>query len=117
MPVYNTTHIVPEPEDHKDSFGAAVAINQKYLVVGDFLANRVIIYTRHNSGQWTRSKQVVPPKNSIPDQVGWGFGEKVQLEGDYLIVGEDQRRVIRPIEDREEFNSFPLTAVTAIDTS
>ena len=29
----------------------------------------------------------------------------------------DQRRVIRPIQDRNEFNSFPLTAVTAIDTS
>ena len=32
------------------------------------------------------------------------------------IRGEDQRRVIRPIEDRDEFNSFPLIAVTAIDS-
>ena len=32
------------------------------------------------------------------------------------IRGEDQRRVIRPIQNRDEFNSFPLTAVTAIDT-
>ena len=31
------------------------------------------------------------------------------------IRGEDQRRVIRPIEDINEFNSFPLTAVTTID--
>ena len=28
----------------------------------------------------------------------------------------DQRRVIRPIDNINEFNSFPLTAVTAIDT-
>ena len=32
------------------------------------------------------------------------------------IRGEDQRRVVRPIEDINEFNNFPLTAVTAIDT-
>ena len=32
------------------------------------------------------------------------------------IRGEDRRRVIRPIQDRAEFNSFPLTAVTAVDT-
>ena len=31
------------------------------------------------------------------------------------IRGEDQRRVVRPIEDINEFNSFPLTTVTAID--
>jgi len=83
MPVYNMTRIIPESEDNTDTFGAAIAINQKYLAVGDYEANRVIIYTRDNSGQWIRTNQILPPKNSLPDQIGSGFGEQVQLEGDF----------------------------------
>ncbi|MEO0834408.1 MAG: hypothetical protein AAFY16_00105 [Cyanobacteria bacterium J06642_3] len=86
MPVYNITRIVPEPEDNRDTFGAAIAINQKYLAVGDYEINRVIIYTRDNSGQWVRSKQVLPPKNSLPDEIDLGFGKEVQLEGDFLLI-------------------------------
>ena len=103
MPVYNITRIIPEPEDNRDTFGAAIAINQKYLAVGDFLANRVIIYTRDNSGQWTRSKQVLPPNNSIPDQVGFGFGEQVQLEGNFLLVTALVMQQVKNVTNPEEF--------------
>ncbi|MEM8719427.1 MAG: hypothetical protein AAGE84_08965 [Cyanobacteria bacterium P01_G01_bin.39] len=86
MPVYNITRIVPEPEDNRDTFGAAIAINQKYLAVGDYETNRVIIYTHDNSGQWVRNKQVLPPNNSLPDEIDLGFGKEVQLEGDFLLI-------------------------------
>lgn len=103
MPVYNITRIIPEPEDNRDTFGAAIAINQKYLAVGDYDANRVIIYTRDNSGQWIRSKQVLPPKNSLPSQVGSGFGEQVQLEGDFLIVTALVMQQVKDVTNPEEF--------------
>ncbi|MEM7590681.1 MAG: hypothetical protein AAF383_04040 [Cyanobacteria bacterium P01_A01_bin.83] len=103
MPVYNITRIIPEPEDNRDTFGAAIAINQKYLAVGDYEANRVIIYTRDNSGQWNRSKQVLPPKNSLPERVGLGFGEQVQLEEDFLIVTAHTTKKIKNVTNPEEF--------------
>ena len=103
MPIYNITRIIPEPEDNRDTFGAAIAINQKYLAIGDYDANRVIIYTRDNSGQWNRSKQVLPPKNSLPDKVGSGFGEQVQLEEDFLIVTALVMQQVEDVTNPEEF--------------
>ena len=106
MPVYNITRIIPEPEDNRDTFGAAIAINQKYLAVGDYDANRVIIYTRNNSGQWIRSKQVLPPKNSLPDNVGSGFGEQVQLEGNFLLVTALVMQQVKDVTNPEEFTEL-----------
>ena len=106
MPVYNITRIIPEPEDNRDTFGAAIAINQKYLAVGDYDANRVIIYTRNNSGQWIRSKQVLPPKNSLPDKVGSGFGEQVQLEGNFLLVTALVMQQVKDVTNPEEFTEL-----------
>ena len=104
MPIYNITRIIPEPEDNRDTFGAAIAINQKYLAVGDYDANRVIIYTRDNSGQWIRSKQILPPKNSLPDEIDLGFGKEVQLEGDFLFVSTHTAKKIKNITNPEEFH-------------
>jgi len=103
MPIYNITRIIPEPEDNRETFGAAIAINQKYLAVGDYEANRVIIYTRDNSGQWIRSKQVLPPKNSIPDRIGFGFGIGVQLEENFLIVTTSLEEKTNKIANTEGF--------------
>ncbi len=103
MPVYNITRIIPEPEDNRDTFGAAIAINQKYLAVGDYEANRVIIYTRDNSGQWSRTKVVLPLKNSIPERVGRGFGIEVQLEGNFLIVTASLEENTNEIANTEGF--------------
>ena len=104
MPIYNITRIIPEPEDNRDTFGAAIAINQKYLAVGDYEANRVIIYTRDRSGQWIRSKQILPPKNSLPDEIDLGFGKEVQLEGDFLFVSTHTAKKIKNITNPEEFH-------------
>ncbi|MEO0926396.1 MAG: hypothetical protein AAFY63_11065 [Cyanobacteria bacterium J06643_13] len=106
MPIYNITRIIPEPEDNRDTFGAAIAINQKYLAVGDYDANRVIIYTRDNSGQWIRTNQILPPKNSLPDEVDLGFGKQVQLEENFLIVTTWTTKKIKKVTNPEEFNKF-----------
>lgn len=70
-----------------DSFGSSLAINKKYLAVGDSDANHVIIYKRNESGRWIRLKEISPPKNSIPDRIGHGFASKsLDLYGDTLII-------------------------------
>ncbi|MGL5807117.1 MAG: hypothetical protein ACRC11_17040, partial [Xenococcaceae cyanobacterium] len=58
--------------------GSSIAIDNKYLAIGDYLVNRVVIYTSDNSSQWSRSKIVLPPKDFIPDRVGYGFGNELQ---------------------------------------
>lgn len=103
MPISNIVCITPEPEDNYDSFGCSIAINNKYLAIGDYLANRVVIYTRDNSGQWSRSKIVVPPKDSIPDKVGCGFGFQFQLDGDFLIISVSVSENIKNVTNPEEF--------------
>jgi len=35
-----------------NSFGSSIAINDKYMTVGDFNANRVVIYQRDSRDQW-----------------------------------------------------------------
>lgn len=72
--------------DDSINFGSSVAINNKYLAVGDPTANYVVIYTRDNSGKWLRTQEISPPINSIPDQVGRGFGSNLQLDGDVLAI-------------------------------
>ncbi len=81
----NQTCLTSEPGDSV-SFGFSVAINDKYLAVGDPTANHVAIYTRDNQGKWLRSKEIVPPVDSIPDKIGRGFGRDLQLDGDVLVI-------------------------------
>lgn len=106
MPISNIVCITPEPEDNYDSFGFSIAINKKYLAIGDYLANRLVIYTRDNSGQWNRSKIVVPPKDSIPERVGYEFGYDLQLDGDFLIIST--------LEERYLINLYSQTEVKPI---
>jgi hypothetical protein len=105
MPISNITCITPEPDDNYDSFGCSIAINNKYLAVGDYLANRVVIYTRDLSGQWSRSKIILPPKDSIPDRVGHGFsyGAQLQLDEDFLIISASVAENTRNVTNLEGF--------------
>ncbi|MBE9171335.1 hypothetical protein IQ238_28860 [Pleurocapsales cyanobacterium LEGE 06147] len=105
MPISQITCITPEPEDNYDSFGCSIAINNKYLAIGDYLANRVVIYTRDNYGQWSRSKIVVPPKDALPERVGYGFGygDRLQLDGDFLIISASVAEDIRNVTNLEGF--------------
>lgn len=103
MPISDVVWITPEPDDIYDSFGSSVAINNKYLAVSDFIANRVVIYTHNHSGQWSRSKILLPPTDSIPDQIGYGFGKELQLEGDFLIISASVEKNIKNVTNLKGF--------------
>ncbi|NJL53518.1 MAG: hypothetical protein HC930_17550 [Hydrococcus sp. SU_1_0] len=76
--IYSATSVTcleSKPEDTYN-FGQALAINDNYIAVGDPEANRVAIYSYDESqNKWSRAREIYPPKNSIIDQVGSGFGK------------------------------------------
>lgn len=104
MPISHITCITPEPEDNFDSFGSSIAINDKYIAVGDFIANHVVIYTQNNSGRWDRTKVIFPPKDSVPDRVNYGFGKELQLDGNFLIVSASVMREAERVTNPEGFH-------------
>ena len=67
---------LPEAGD-TNSFASSVAVNDKYLVVGDPGANRVVVYQKDTEGQWHREREIYPPENSIPYEAGNGFGRNL----------------------------------------
>ena len=81
----NKTCFFPEAND-SHYFGCSVVINGKYLAVGDIGANKVIIYTSNDSGQWNRTKEILPPKNLVLDREDSIFGNGLELDGDVLTI-------------------------------
>lgn len=69
-----------------NSFGSSVAINDKYMAVGDPNANRTVIYQRDSRNQWYRSRVIYPPENSLVFEAGRGFGRILGLSGNILMV-------------------------------
>ena len=86
----NKTCFYTEPGD-TNSFGSSVAINDKYLAVGDSNANRVVIYQRNLQDQWRRNRIIFPPENSLPHKAGRGFGRNLSLDGNILMVNSVTR--------------------------
>lgn len=88
--IYSATSLTcleSKPEDSLH-FGQALAITDKYIAVGDPEANRVAIYSYKESEQkWSRTREIYPPKNSIIDQVGSGFGKYLVFNHNQLIIG------------------------------
>ena len=76
---------LPEPGD-TNSFASSVAVNDKYLVVGDSGANRVVVFQKNTQGQWYRDREIYPPENSIPYERSNGFGINLMLGENALIV-------------------------------
>ena len=74
------------PND-SDSFGNSLATSDNYLAVGDYKANRVVIYNRNKHGKWLRTQEIEPPKDSIAYKVGFGFGFDVALDQSILVIG------------------------------
>ncbi|MBE9046211.1 hypothetical protein IQ255_17665 [Pleurocapsales cyanobacterium LEGE 10410] len=95
-------------------FGFSVAINERYLAVGDFNANRVSIYTRDNSDQWTKSRYISPPTNSVPHRVGRGFGRNLQLDDDILLIGASTRQSTKDVANLEEFQFVDESSATFV---
>lgn len=96
----------PEPDD-SGYFGSSVVVNDKYLAVGDTGANRVIIYTRDAFGQWLRTKEILPPVDSVPYKVGHGFGRDLQLDGNVLVIGAITQQRTSEVTNPENFQ--PIT--------
>lgn len=102
MPISRITCITSEPEKNDDMFGSSIAINNKYLAIGNYMTNRVVIYTRNHSDQWIKTSQVSPPKDSIPDQVGYGFSDQLQLDGNFLIINSSDERYLINLDTETE---------------
>ena len=81
----NRVCLTPEPGD-SNFFGNSVAINENYLAVGDLGANKVVIYTLDNYGQWSRAREIVPPADLAFDREGFMFGGGLELDGDVLTI-------------------------------
>lgn len=89
----------PEPHDH--SFGSDFVINNKYLAVGDIGANKVIIYTLDDSGQWSRTREILPPVDFVLN-VESIFGNGLELDGDVLTISA---RIRNPDVARDSLSS------------
>ncbi|MGL5806743.1 MAG: hypothetical protein ACRC11_15120, partial [Xenococcaceae cyanobacterium] len=109
----NQTCLTPEPND-SSSFGLSVTINEKYVAVGDPMANYVIIYTRDNTGQWVRTKEISPPKDSTPYKVGSGFGRDLQLDGDVLVIGAYTQQDTKDVTNPEDFQERTILVSTFV---
>ena len=81
----NKTYFFPEPDDSQ-YFGFSVAINKKYLVVGDIGKSKVIIYISDDSGRWSRDREIQPPVNIAFDGRDSIFGNSLELDGDILTI-------------------------------
>jgi len=71
---------------NNDGFGFAIAVNDKYLAITELHKNRVAVYSRDNSGQWVKSQEIEPPKDSIHGKIDNSFGRGLQLDGDVLAI-------------------------------
>jgi hypothetical protein len=80
--------------------GESLTANQKYLAVGDSGANRVIVYKRTASQQWTKIHTILPPKNSLIDKIGRGFGYRLALTGDTLVIGAYASKQSPPAQEQ-----------------
>ena len=94
---------LPEPGD-TNFFASSVAINDKYLVVGDISANRIVVFQKNTQGQWYRDREIYPPENSILYQAGNGFGKNLRLDKNSLLT--DASSIIR-INKTAPFNIVP----------
>ena len=98
----NQICFLPKPGD-SHSFASSVAINDKYLVVGDPGANRIVVYQKNAQDRWYREREIYPPENSVPYQAGNGFGRNLRLDKNTLLADTSS---IEPIQ-----KNLPITAV------
>ena len=86
MPTSAKICLSSEPGDSR-SFGNALAIDGKYLAIGDPEANRVVLYYQQAYGEWSRAQEIYPPPGSPTATVGSGFGYDLSLGGNVLVIG------------------------------
>ncbi|WP_435335525.1 hypothetical protein [Haloarchaeobius sp. TZWWS8] len=81
-----------------NTFGRAVALDETTLVVGygEFeggLERTAYVFERGSCGEWVM-QQTVSPSIGFPD-VAEGFGKSIVVEGDWMIIGAPEARVMR----------------------
>ena len=110
--IYSATSVTcleSKPEDSFD-FGKALAINDSYIAVGDPKANRVAIYSYDEAKKkWSRTREIYPPKNSIIDRVGYGFGSSLVFHQNQLIIGAYSPPKTSTFDDDPESDQYKLT--------
>ena len=81
-----------------DQFGWSVSIDGDYAIVGadqedgtGFLFGAAYIYNRTGLNTWDAGVKIVAPDAADGDIFGWS----VSIDGDYAIVGADQKNVFR----------------------
>ncbi|MDJ0631998.1 MAG: hypothetical protein QNJ34_02290 [Xenococcaceae cyanobacterium MO_188.B29] len=89
--------------DDSVDFGSYVALNKRYLAVGDSSANYVVIYTRNNFGKWIRIKELSPPKDSVFSKIGKGFGGGLQLDENVLVINAFSQELISGTTSHKTF--------------
>ena len=68
-------------------FGEYVAVNDKYLVVTDSLAEKVTVYTPDASGKWQKDREILPPIDlDLSQKFSSAFGTGIELDGDVLAI-------------------------------
>ena len=103
-----------QPGD-SNSFGRAIAINEKYLAVGDPDANHVVVYIHNNNGEWIRSKIIEPPKDSPAYKIGSGFGFDLALDNNVLVISALAIKQMNKVSNTEDFqykDGKTLTSIT-----
>ena len=107
--VTSVTCLESKPEDTFD-FGQALAINDSYIAVGDPKANRVAIYSYDElNNKWSRTREIYPPKNSIIERVGSGFGNSLVFHQNQLIIGAYSQPKTTTFDDDIESDEYKLT--------
>jgi hypothetical protein len=84
---FSTTITDPEVNSSHTSFGRAVAINDKYAVVGDYrpdtgYSGKVYIY-KENNGVWSQDKEI----SSSDNLTNAYFGIDIAINSKYIAVG------------------------------
>ncbi|BAY81377.1 hypothetical protein NIES267_08530 [Calothrix parasitica NIES-267] len=114
-PISAQTCLASDPSDSK-SFGSALAVSDKYLAVGDPDANRVVLYSREPDGNWSRIKNILPPKGSSADKAGKGFGYSLALNDNTLVIGaylEVKRKKPNNSYQIQQFGSVYFAPITS----
>jgi hypothetical protein len=103
-------YIDPQPEDgDTSSFGLSLAANEKYLVVGDTGANRVIIYCRSPQKEWVRLRAISVPIDPLTVNITKSLTiYKLALTEDTLFIGTTTSGVVQ--EQKQQFYRDPSTA-------
>lgn len=107
--------LASDPGDSK-SFGSVLAVSDRYLAVGDPNANRVALYSREPDGNWSRIKNILPPKGSSADKAGKGFGYSLALNDNTLVIGaylEVKRKKPNNTYQIQEFGSVYFAPTTS----